>query len=134
MITANQFFNQRQISTWEAYKVAVLAPEMVKRLIKEQGYDVTTPPLLAYVNHGYWRVKCECGSTEFAWEEGWFMCRSCYNGGHKHQYRKAVFPENRAEIEALLAVRPLQNRNWYPGETLAQLEAENQEHREELLK
>lgn len=90
-------------------------------------------PLQAEVNHGRWIVKCECGGADLAWEEGLFMCQSCWNGKHKHQYRKAVFPRWRQQIEELLSRRPLENRNWAPGETLAQLKRENQEHKEELL-
>ena len=129
MITANIFFSQ----DWETYRRRVLILEMGKKLIAEQGYDNESPSLKAYINHGRWSVKCECGCGEYMWEEGWFMCRSCFNGNHKHKYRKAVFPSDRAKIESLLLVRPLQNRNWSSDETLGQLRAENKEHKEELL-
>ncbi len=139
MITANIFFNRvrypgcPQTGSFEAYKLIVLAKELAHGGIPEQGYDITSPPLQAYVNHGRWVVKCECGGAEKAWEEGWFMCQSCFNSRHKHQYRRSVFPKSREAIEKLLALRPLINRNWRPGESLAQLKAENQEHRAELL-
>lgn len=139
MITANIFFNrirglnQPRVSTWEDYRRLVLVPEMAHLEIPEQGYDETSEPLTAYVNWGHWRVKCECGCTEFAWEEGRFMCRSCYNGKHGHKYRRAIFPRDREKIEAILKPRPLENRNWRPGETLAFLRAENKQHKGELL-
>lgn len=129
MITANMFFK----CEWDTYRKMVLIAEMGKRLIAEQDYDKESPPLKAHINHGNWSVKCECGGSEFAWEEGFFMCRSCFNGNHKHKYRKAIFPKDRTKIEELLLIRPLQNRNWYPNETLAQLRAENKEHKGELL-
>lgn len=130
MITANLFFNR--LGGWEDYRITVLLPELGKRLIREQGYD-TSPPLKAYVNHGRWLVKCECGGCEKVWEEGWMMCRSCLNAAHGHKYRKTVFPKMREKMEMLLIQRPLVNRNWYPGETLKLLEADNEIHKEELL-
>jgi len=139
MITANIFFNrirgpyQPKIGSWESYRQLVLIPELAAKELAEQGYDEENPPLPAYVNHGHWRVKCECGSTEFAWEEGWFLCRACLNGAHKHKYRRSFFPKNRKKIEELLAKRPLPNRNWYPGEALTQLKKENKDHEEEML-
>jgi len=128
MITANQFFK----SSWETYRLMVIMPAMVKHGLLQVIYDEVSLPLEAFVNHGRWIVKCECGGAEKAWEEGWFMCQSCFNAGHKHQYRKAVFPKNRPKIEALLVLRPIPNRNWR-NETLAMLTAENKEHKAELL-
>lgn len=102
-------------------------------IIKPIGLFEDDAPLQAYVNHGRWILKCECGGAEKAWEEEKFMCLSCLNSGHKHQYRKAIFPSNRTAIEAILIKRPLANRNWLPVETLAQLRKENKEHEGELL-
>jgi hypothetical protein len=42
-----------------------------------------------------------------------------------------VWPDNMADIAAVLALRPRpENRNWQPGETLEFLVAENIEHRD----
>ena len=125
--TANTYFNLG----WKEYRTNIIAPLLAK-------YGIISPKiaegeLKAEINQGRWIVKCECGGAEKAWEEGFFMCQSCLNGNHKHQYRKAVFPKQRRLIESLLLKRPLQNRNWSPNETLAQLKRENEEHREELL-
>lgn len=128
MITANVFFK----SSWDTYRKLVIQSGLLKNGIREVGYSDDIP-LQAYVNHGRWLIKCECGGCEKAWEEGWFICQSCFNAGHKHQYRKAVFPKNRRQIESLLLLRPLPNRNWYPDETVKQLADENKEHKEELL-
>ena len=128
MITANRFFK----SSWNTYNVMVIVPTLVQKGILEMGVD-TLSPLLTYVNHGRWVVKCECGGAEKAWEEGFFMCQSCFNAGHKHQYRKSVFPKDRVKIEELLSLRSLPNRNWLLGETINDLEAENKEHKAELL-
>ena len=129
IITANMFFNM----PWEQYKQLVIIPETMKQGITLPHSVLDDKPLEAEINHGRWIVKCECGGAEKAWEEGLFMCQSCWNGGHKHQYRKMIFPRWRKQVEGLLEKRPLQNRNWTLGETLAQLRTENKEHQEELL-
>ena len=138
MITANLFFNRMRFpndiptGNWEAYRQLVIVPELGAHLIAEQGYD-EGPPLAAYVNHGRWLVKCDCGCCEKVWEEGWMMCRACLNAAHGHKYRATVLPHYRQAIELLLIARPLPNRNWRPGETLPFLRAENELHKEELL-
>lgn len=132
MITANQFFKV----SWEVYRLMVIVPAMegygllqIAQVRSEDG----SPPMRAYVNHGRWIVKCECRGAEKAWEEGVFMCQSCFNAGHQHRFRQSVFPPQRMAIEKLLARRPIPNRNWFPWETVAQLQAENKEHKDELL-
>ena len=92
-----------------------------------------SPPLKARVNHGRWIVDCECNSAELAFDEGLFMCQTCWNAAHSNQLRRFVFPGNRLKIEAILMMRPDLNRNWYVGETLTKLEAENKAHKNELL-
>lgn len=84
---------------------------------------------LARINHGRLIVDCpDCGAAWFVWREGphQVYCASCLNGGVNGLWRPVRLPEQLEQIEALLARRPLpQQRNWHPGETLAQLEAEN---------
>ena len=128
MITGNLNFGM----PWEAYKLSAIIPAMAKRLLPQTGID-EGPPVKARVNHGRWVVDCECNSAELAFEEGLFMCQSCYNAGHKHQYRRSVFPNNRMDIEKALLQRPQCNRNWWHGESVATLKAENVAHKEELL-
>ena len=117
---------------WEAFRIGSLLPAMGKKLIKEQGVD-SGAPLKAYVNRGRWIIKCECGGGEFAFEDGLFMCRSCWNSNVGHKYRRFVWPKGRKRIEQLLVVRPLDNRNWFSHEAISHLEAENKEHAAELL-
>ena len=130
MITGNLYF--RKTPNWESYRRLVLIPELASHMIREQGY-ANTSPLRAYVNYGRWCVKCECGGGEFAWDEGWMMCRSCFNAKHGHKYRPVVFPKDKERIEQILMVRPLDNRNWRPGESISDLQAENERHSAELL-
>ena len=139
MITANTFFNRVRYQgdlpkgSWPVYWRMIIIPELIAKHLPVSQELSVGKPLRAYVNHGRWVVKCECGGAEKAWEEGLFMCQSCFNSKHQHRLRLAMFPKNRAEIEKLLLVRPLENRNWSPSETLAFLKAENSAHKSELL-
>jgi len=55
-----------------------------------------------------------------------FQCLSC--GGPRQE---VVFPAEMAIIEAVLSRRRRpENRNWQPGETVADLVRENEEHPE----
>ncbi len=100
----------------------------------DTGLDDTLEPVLAFVNKGRWIVVCpKCGGGEYAWEEGYYFCCSCLNSYMGHKFRRLVFPKQRVEIEELLIVRPLGNRNWFPKETLAGLKRENEDHAAELL-
>ena len=130
IITGNIFNNQ--VSEWEEYRLKTVVKMMVSNGIKTQAYDEKSPPMQAYINHGRWLVKCECGGAEKVWEEGWIMCCSCFNEKHGNKYRKTKFPKNRRQIEELLILRPMRNRNWMLGESIKQLKLENTMHREEL--
>jgi hypothetical protein len=53
------------------------------------------------------------------------MCPDC-GSPHNHGYWYAVkFPANAKQIGELLAVRPISNRNWKPGESATSLKDEN---------
>lgn len=111
--------------------------------IPETGFDEELEPVPAFVNRGAWLVMCpKCNGAEYAWEQGYFFCCSCLNSYMGHKYRRLVFPNHWKEIEALLAVRPLENRHWNNphfkikmgrDETLGDLKRENEEHAVELL-
>lgn len=128
MITGNLHYGM----TWEEYRLSMLVKAMGRKLLKEQGVD-EGEPLKAYINRGRWIIQCECGGAEYAWDDGLFMCQSCFNSNNGHKYRKFVFPRNRVRIEKLLLVRPLTNRNWFANEPISNLEAENVEHAAELI-
>lgn len=87
------------------------------------------PPLPARVHQGLWIVDCPCTGAEMVWLGHPIMwCASCGNRYCGGLWRQVELPEQRAEIERLLSVRPFPvNQNWEPGETIEQLAAENQE-------
>ena len=82
--------------------------------------------MIAYVNHGRWVADCSvphCPEAHQVKPGDGFLCRNC--GGEDIP----VFPEFRSEIDQLLAMRPVpETRNWWPGETVSDLIAENQAH------
>ena len=86
------------------------------------------PILQARVNHGRWIVDCpNCFGAELAdVDDLRFYCLSCGNRDVGHRWLQVKLPPNRTRIEELL-LRRLQpgNRNWHPGESVAQLEREN---------
>ncbi|MDP2718314.1 MAG: hypothetical protein Q8P44_00555 [Dehalococcoidia bacterium] len=142
MITANSHFMNNPYPTkprglpvrnWQEWKRYVIEPLMKSKLVPDMGYD-TGEPLTAQVRQGYWIVLCPCGGAEYVWEEGGMMCLSCLNAAHGHRYRRTKFPRKRREIEDILIIRPLINRNWLPGETVKDLERENHQHETELLR
>lgn len=125
IVTANKWF---QPLRWQEFAEKVIKPTMQKYGIEPQGYSDLSP-IIAIVRQGRWLVLCpDCNGAERAWEEGWMMCMSCWNGYTKHQYRKVIFPSERLEIENILEPRPLQNRNWEQGELMADLRKQNIEH------
>lgn len=82
---------------------------------------------LARINWGRWIADCPVcsGAMVVSRKDPWFWCPECGQSG----WRQVEFPENADEIEEILVKRPDKRvRNWFPGETVAQLEAENSGH------
>ena len=129
MITGNLWFKM----PLAAFSVSRLLPDMARRQISQPDGTDMERVIPARVDWGRWIWDCECGGAEFAFDEGLGMCQNCYNGKSGHKYRPIIFPKKRPAIEKLLLIRPLENRNWSPGETIEKLRAENQEHKGELL-
>jgi len=103
-------------------------------------YEIAEARALAVeVNAGRWIWLCPCddGSTEqiprgggVAFKSsplGW--CPRCGNASVGGGWRPLAFPVESAAIEAVLALRPdAATRNWWPGETVDELRAENRLH------
>lgn len=94
------------------------------------------PPIPVYLNHGAWVVECpDCSAAQLAsFEDRRFFCIGCRNTKALGLFRATLWPDqlnppiDPKDIEALLSPRNIENRNWYPGETLATLKLENEEH------
>lgn len=88
-------------------------------------------PLAAYVSDGRWVVACDaCPSAQVVDpSDRRFFCVRCFNVTNGGRWRPVGWPDTIAAIEAALEVRPVEGtRNWRPGETLADLQAENEAH------
>ncbi len=84
----------------------------------------------ALINHGRWLVECPVegcgGALTVSREESYFLCVYCRNVDNGGQWYRVLYPGARTEIETLLLARPLAGqRNWRPGESVAQLRQEN---------
>jgi hypothetical protein len=88
------------------------------------GIGFHEQPVQARILYGRWLVDCPVcrGANDVDPAEPVYLCSSC---GWPEQLTPVEFPTERMEIERLLLKRPIQNRNWQPGETLSFLIAEN---------
>jgi len=80
-------------------------------------------PLDVEANHGVWLVKCpevQCDSG-ITGERDWANGR-CFACGCKVTFN---WPDAFDTIELLLVRRRAKNQNWLPGESVADLQAEN---------
>lgn len=87
----------------------------------------------AHVNHNRWIVQCPfCSSAELASKvHRMFWCAECQMRSNDGCALNVIFPAPRtmAEIETVLLMREnIDNRNWFPHETVAQLARENLDH------
>lgn len=84
-------------------------------------------PQPVYVNEGRWVVDCpDCGGAQLACvTDRRLMCVLCANEAIGGLWRPTVMPPAAGKIEQLLALRPIQNQNWAPGEPIARLRQEN---------
>lgn len=79
-----------------------------------------------YANHGRWIIECpDCRGAQIASaDDRRFMCDECANATVDGLWRPVVWPEETAEIDRALSLRPVENQNWIPGETLDDLATE----------
>ena len=99
-------------------------------------------PVKARILYGRWLVDCPIcrGANDVIPEEPIYLCSCCYWPGVFRadqvvpaHFAPVEFPHERAEIERLLLKRPyIRNRNWSPGETVADLVRQNIENRCEV--
>lgn len=90
------------------------------------------PPLPARINWARWIVDCpHCASAVLVWlSTPLMLCLECWNESVGGRWRRVALPPDTQAVEAALAARPRhRTRNFEPGETVEQLEAENAVHR-----
>jgi hypothetical protein len=120
--------------TYPAFVEKVYRPMAARVGVELPRLDVVSgEPLPAIVNSNRWIVECpDCNGAEMAWKQ-WplFVCATCWNGAAEvpYTFRPVRFPEYETAIERVLMARPVPaTRNWLPGESVADLEAENAAH------
>lgn len=107
------------------------------------GEHVSGAPLMAFVDFGRWLTRCECNQNNYVDpDEPVVFCARCGNG-NSGLARPVIFPPNLREIEKVLLKRPVTDhpqakddieaarlarpvfpvltRNWYPGQSVADL-------------
>ena len=87
----------------------------------------SSPVINARCEQGRWLVDCPlCGSADLADEDDpRYFCFDCRNKDVGGKWLPVQWPNNRHGIEtALLARSRTVNRNWFPGESIADLERE----------
>lgn len=98
----------------------------------EDAMKAATAPksaaLEVVVNHGRWIVECpDCHDAQLASRhDPRFMCVACGNASVGGKWRRVTWPAKANQIEELLEVRVAALQNWAPGETVADLKAENE--------
>ncbi len=124
IVTGNILFQ----SNMETYLRKRLIPLMKRQGIVPRGSNPNMG-LCAWVAQGRWSLTCPCGGGEYAFEEGWMMCASCWNDWAGHYYIRSFFPSRRKDIERVLMCRIRRStRNFILGETVPELIAQNIEH------
>ena len=132
VLAGEQRLTSDKVKTYEDWVDARLRPDAARQGVTLPALDVVSgEPLPAIVNANRWIVECPvCNGAEFAWKE-WplFLCATCWNGANGYAFRPVVFPDDVEAIERVLMARPVPDRrNWLPGESVADLMAENEAH------
>lgn len=91
------------------------------------------PSAQARVSRSRWIANCPmpgCNSRQHvSKDDHLFFCAHCLNEAVGNRTVPVEWPRDVDGIERVLLVRPFAgNRNWHPGETIADLERENREH------
>src|ERR1039457_4537535 len=106
--------------------------------METSGHHIDLPKMVsnkatvyARVDLGRWIVDCPwCKSAQHASREDHrFFCVECGNAAVTGAWVSVHWPNEWAEIEEILSCRPSAGNQWWtPGETLASLQAENDEN------
>lgn len=93
-----------------------------------QGVAIA-PTVSVVVHQARWIAECpECAGAQLACRtDRRFFCTSCLNEHAGALWLRVGWPSDPAAIERALRPRMTVNCNWLPGETVADLLAENEE-------
>ena len=97
--------------------------------VHHQGVMIEAAHVPARVDHGRWLVQCPtCSSARLAHPDRGFWCAHCGNPTARGHDLVIDWPARILTIELILSFRPIENRWWFPGETIEELAAENAAH------
>lgn len=113
-----------------ALRAAAMNAKAMRIPLRTSEEAAQSPAVLVRVNHGRWLADCPwCSGAQVAsLTDRRFLCADCFNGPVQGRLLATVWPgdDERAAIEDELLLRPESNRNWAPGETVADLVAERE--------
>jgi hypothetical protein len=113
------------------WKFSQQSPERKQDIINSVGVALDAKAL-AFVNAARWIVACPfdgCSSAQDAsFLDQRYWCIDCANRAVGGQWITVVWPDNIAEIESTLELRPTGARHWLPGETMQDLIDQNAQH------
>jgi len=116
------------VSTPEGYRAlqtAALAALATRHLRRAAQPWICLAPRTVYVAMGKWLLRCVCGNAPAVDPEWRLAC--CLECGAIFEH--VDVPDDWRAIEAALHKRPAtRTQAWVPGETVADLEAENAAH------
>lgn len=96
--------------------------------VEPRGDTVVGSPIAVVVNHGRWLIECPgigcSGAQHASRDDHRFFCTDCHNAWLDTRWAPTVWPDDPDAIDAALAVRPVEYRNWN-GEPLDVLLADN---------
>lgn len=131
-------FEDKMRGGLEAYVLNFVRAEHGETVAKDAGAFVHNPAtssqaVRALVNGGRWIVRCSsCSGAQFASRsDRRFFCSSCLNHANNNRWIGVEWPDDASiqRIERALMLRPNPaNRNWEPGESVADLDRENGLH------
>lgn len=103
------------------------APLPAAEALEAAGTPTAGTEIEVYANQGRWVAECpDCHSAQLACRtDRRFLCVECGNVAVGGRWRSVVWPDDVPGIEAALEERDGVNQNWLPGETVADLLAEN---------
>lgn len=134
MISDARHQKHPDVSRWPADRLAEAAPSLFWQAPVPLRLDKAMAPgseaVEVYVNEARWIVECpDChGAQLAARDDRRFMCNECANVAIEGLWRPVAWPAGVEEIEDALSKRKPGNANWLPGETPADLRAENAAH------
>lgn len=108
--------------------LAQLAPMLFANVPLDLSAPTSGEPVPAVANHGRWIVRCpDCHGAQLTHPaDPRFLCNDCGNVGNARAFRPVAWPKDHEKISALLDERAEEAlRSWVPGETVADLRAEN---------